>query len=279
MKGSKSDYFIASTVDLLSTGVDIPAVRNIVFFRYVKSPISFHQMVGRGTRLAENKLMFTVYDYTDATRLFGNKFISKPPQAHEGGESGEEVKIIQIDGIDVEVTDQGRYLVTEVDGNIKRVSVDEYKKGLADKLLNDISSLDDFRKKWVNPSERKLMLDELIRGGYSAETIRQVDELTEYDLYDVLISVAYGKKPLKRKERIFDFQYNQRNWLDSLPQDTKDVILAIVNQFAICGTDCIESEQLFKVHDVIKAGGLSALNKGGNAKQLLDEAKLRLFAA
>ncbi|MDR2941574.1 MAG: DEAD/DEAH box helicase family protein, partial [Treponema sp.] len=37
MKGSKSDYFIASTVDLLSTGVDIPAVRNIVFFRYVKS--------------------------------------------------------------------------------------------------------------------------------------------------------------------------------------------------------------------------------------------------
>jgi len=46
MKGSKSDYFIATTVDLLSTGVDIPSIRNIAFFRYVKSPISFHQMVG-----------------------------------------------------------------------------------------------------------------------------------------------------------------------------------------------------------------------------------------
>jgi len=279
MKGSKSDYFIASTVDLLSTGVDIPAVRNIVFFRYVKSPISFHQMVGRGTRLAENKLMFTIYDYTDATRLFGNKFISKPPQEHESGGGGEEVKIIQIDGIDVEVSDEGRYLVTEVDGKIKRVSVDEYKQGLANKLLNDISSYDDFLKKWVNPVERKQMLDELIRGGYSAETIRQVDELTDYDLYDVLISVAYGKKPLKRNERIFNFQYNQRDWLGTLPQETKDVILAIVSQFAFQGTDSIESAQLFKVHDVVKAGGLSSLNKGGNAKQLLDEAKLRLFAA
>jgi len=278
MKGSKSDYFIASTVDLLSTGVDIPAVRNIVFFRYVKSPISFHQMVGRGTRLAENKLMFTIYDYTDATRLFGNKFISKPSSGG-GGEGGEEVKIIQVDGIDVEVTDNGRYLVTEVDGNIKRVSIDEYKKGLADKLLNDLSSFEDFLRKWVNPVDRHRILVELVRGGYSAETIRQVDELTDYDLYDVLISIAYGKKPLKRNERIFNFQYKERDWLDALPQEAKDVIIAIVNQFAFQGTDSIESDQLFKVHDVVKAGGLSSLNKGGNAKQLLDEAKLRLFAA
>ena len=94
-----------------------------------------------------------------------------------------------------------------------------------------------------------------------------------------MINVAYGKKPLKRNERIFDFQYKQRNWLDTLPQETKDVILAIVNQFAFQGTDSIESDQLFKVHDVVKAGGLSSLNKGGDAKKLLNEAKMRLFAA
>jgi type I restriction enzyme R subunit len=61
MKGSNTDYFTAATVDLLSTGVDSPTVRNIVFFRYMKSPISFYQMVGRGTRLAEDKLSFTIY--------------------------------------------------------------------------------------------------------------------------------------------------------------------------------------------------------------------------
>ncbi|MCP4702210.1 MAG: DEAD/DEAH box helicase family protein, partial [Gammaproteobacteria bacterium] len=41
-------HFIAATVDLLSTGVDVPKVRNIVFFKYVRSPISFYQMIGRG---------------------------------------------------------------------------------------------------------------------------------------------------------------------------------------------------------------------------------------
>ena len=278
MKGSKSDYFIATTVDLLSTGVDIPAVRNIVFFKYVKSPISFHQMVGRGTRLAENKLMFTIYDYTDATRLFGNKFISKPSSGGDGGEGGD-IEIIQIDGIDVEVTGEGRYLITEVDGNIKRVSVDEYKKGLANKILKEIVSFEDFLLKWINPVERHEMLVDLVMGGYSVETIRQVEYLNDYDLYDILINIAYDKSPMKRNDRVFDFQHKQRNWLDKLPQETKDVIITIIDQFAFQGTDSIENDQLFKVHDVVRAGGIKALSKGGDAVKLLREVKLRLFAA
>jgi type I restriction enzyme R subunit len=68
------------TVELLTTGVDVPAVRNIAFFRYMKSPISFYQMIGRGTRIDEptGKLMFTVYDDTGATRLFGGTVAVTP---------------------------------------------------------------------------------------------------------------------------------------------------------------------------------------------------------
>ena len=70
IRGSTRHHFIATTVDLLTTGVDVPPVTNIIFFRYVNSPIAFYQMVGRGTRLhpPTNKLMFRVYDYTNATR-------------------------------------------------------------------------------------------------------------------------------------------------------------------------------------------------------------------
>jgi len=77
LRASSRSHFIATTVDLLTTGVDVPCVRNIVFFKYLKSPISFYQMVGRGTRIdaPTGKLMFRVYDYTDATRLFGEGFI------------------------------------------------------------------------------------------------------------------------------------------------------------------------------------------------------------
>ena len=55
---------IVVTVDMLSTGVDIPALENIVFLRSVKSRILFTQMLGRGTRRCDSiaKDHFTVFD-------------------------------------------------------------------------------------------------------------------------------------------------------------------------------------------------------------------------
>lgn len=63
---------IAVTVDLLTTGVDIPDLEFIVFLRPVKSRILFEQMLGRGTRKGEkypNKDHFTVVDCFDGTLL------------------------------------------------------------------------------------------------------------------------------------------------------------------------------------------------------------------
>ncbi|MBX3125533.1 MAG: DEAD/DEAH box helicase family protein [Polyangiaceae bacterium] len=63
---------IAVTVDLLSTGVDIPDLEFIVFLRPVKSRILFEQMMGRGTRKGEkhrDKAYFTVFDCFDGTLL------------------------------------------------------------------------------------------------------------------------------------------------------------------------------------------------------------------
>lgn len=63
---------VAVTVDLLSTGVDIPDLEFIVFLRPVKSRILFEQMMGRGTRKGErfaDKSHFTVFDCLDGTLL------------------------------------------------------------------------------------------------------------------------------------------------------------------------------------------------------------------
>lgn len=62
---------IVVTVDMLSTGVDIPKIENIVFLRSVKSRILFEQMMGRGTRLCPeiNKTHFTVFDCFGGTLL------------------------------------------------------------------------------------------------------------------------------------------------------------------------------------------------------------------
>jgi type I restriction enzyme R subunit len=62
---------IVVTVDMLSTGVDLPTLEYIVFLRPVKSRILWEQMLGRGTRLAPqiNKEKFTVFDCFDGTLI------------------------------------------------------------------------------------------------------------------------------------------------------------------------------------------------------------------
>lgn len=60
---------IAVSVDMLDTGIDVPDVLNLVFFKPVKSKIKFMQMIGRGTRLsqglfgAEDKKEFYIFDW------------------------------------------------------------------------------------------------------------------------------------------------------------------------------------------------------------------------
>ena len=62
---------IAVTVDLLSTGVDMPPVKNIVFMKPIASKVLFKQIMGRGSRISEdaNKFFFRIIDFVDATRL------------------------------------------------------------------------------------------------------------------------------------------------------------------------------------------------------------------
>jgi len=282
MKGSNTDYFIASTVDLLSTGVDIPAVRNIVFFRYMRSPISFHQMVGRGTRLAENKLMFTIYDYTNATRLFGEAFLSKLRNQHKKKGDGPAINpplIIRADNFTAEVSDAGRYVVTDKDGQPTRVSIDEFKQDLARRLMNSVATLDEFRTCWINKSNRNELIQDLVSSGYAPEIVRQVEGLTDYDMYDVLANLAFGIVPIKRIERVYRFNGKHHSWLDAMPSETKNVILAIVAQFGHEGSDVFENKYLFDVAAIREAGGFDALRWNGGPQHLIEETKRRLFAA
>jgi type I restriction enzyme, R subunit len=82
---------IATTVDLLSTGVDIPHLQNIVFMRPISSRVLFKQIIGRGSRLFEGKGFFRIIDFTNATRLIDEWDI---PKTGDGGE-GEIPKLVE----------------------------------------------------------------------------------------------------------------------------------------------------------------------------------------
>lgn len=55
----------AVTVDLLTTGIDVPSIGNLVFVRRVRSRILYEQMLGRATRLHPGKVVFRVFDAVD----------------------------------------------------------------------------------------------------------------------------------------------------------------------------------------------------------------------
>jgi len=80
---------IALSVDMLDTGIDVPEVVNLVFFKVVRSKTKFWQMVGRGTRLrpdlfgpGEDKQNFYIFDYCQNLEFF-----SQNPDFKEGASS------------------------------------------------------------------------------------------------------------------------------------------------------------------------------------------------
>ena len=290
IKGNSRHHFIATTVDLLTTGVDVPPVTNIVFFRYVKSPIAFYQMVGRGTRLhpPTNKLMFRVYDYTDATSLLSEEF--KTTLGPEGADeetfenadknSRTRESAIVVHGIDVRIADAGTYIITTNEaGEAVPVTLEEYSEQLAEKLVEGNPVLDDFRETWIDPVLRQEMMGRLPDSGRSPLIIQSLRDMESYDLYDVLADLGYGQAPKTRAARAEAFEYKNRAWLKSMPEHTAETIQAITSQFAKGGTDNLENPQILNTPEIEGAGGLSALRRYGNPAEAFTETKKRVFAA
>lgn len=280
LRGSERSHFIATTVDLITTGVDVPILRNVVFFKYVRSPISFQQMMGRGSRihLPTGKLMFRVYDYTNATRLLGKDFKSRPrPTTGNGGDGPE--KTIRVEGFVVHVSTAGTYVVTQKGGKLAKVTVEEYREMLAERLTSEAATLDDFRQRWVNPSDRRSLIDCLPEDGRGVRLLRELLNRQEYDIYDVLAEIGYGVAPKTRKARVQALEYKHAAWLKRLPPDTVVTLFALAKQFEKGGTEELENPHVFSVPDVAETGGLGSLKILGEPKDIISKTKERLFAA
>lgn len=122
---------IAVSVDMMDTGIDVPDVLNLVFFKRVKSKIKFMQMIGRGTRLSQDifgigrdKECFYIYDWC------GNfDFFSKNPQ-------GIEARTLQ------SITEKLFCLRTDIAVELQhaKYQADEFTKALHDELKQKLHS-------------------------------------------------------------------------------------------------------------------------------------------
>lgn len=230
---SKLDYFIsvaskypviATTSKLLSTGVDCKMVKLIVLDQRINSMTEFKQIVGRGTRIREKdgKTHFTIMDFRNITRLFADPDWDGPIEVDESYSKQKpkpypEYKddptiihepdpkprpnpkpIVDKDGCRVEVINK---VVSVYDANgklLRTESITDYtRKNINDTYVN----LDDFINHW-NAAEKKAEITDLMReSGIDLQALKIERNMENVDDFDFICHIAYGKKPLTRKER------------------------------------------------------------------------------
>jgi len=289
MRGSSERAFIACTVDLLEAGVDIERLNAVVFFRYLQSPIKFYQMVGRGTRIHEEtqKYKFWLYDYTDVTSLFGTEFISKPPRPGDGGKGGGEgpddggegdgPAVGEIGGQQVIVYPQGRFILTCREGRDLPIPVDEYRREMIQRVLSEAHNLDEFRRLWIETQKRRSLIEHLLSDNFSPDVIREIDQMTDFDLFDFFGHHGYHARALKRPERGALYISGNQSWFADMDAKAAIVLKGLGHQFAAGGTDALETPALWEVPEIRLAGGLDALRSLGRPTDVMHEAKGRLF--
>ncbi len=104
---------LAISVDMLDTGIDVPEVVNLVFFKLVRSKTKFWQMVGRGTRLrpdlfgpGRDKTRFRIFDFCQNLEFFGQEpEMKEPPVPLSLTERLVDRRLALIDALSVEVVE------------------------------------------------------------------------------------------------------------------------------------------------------------------------------
>lgn len=222
---------IVTTSKLLTTGADCKTCKLIVLDSNINSMTEFKQIIGRGTRLREDyqKTYFTIMDFRNASRLFSDPdFDGEPicikivdtdeelPKDDEETsksnntenrndnpqiptpEKGEKKQKLHVNGVDVNIYneivsyyDKGGKLVTE--------SLKDFSKK---SILNDYASLNDFINKWNSTDRKQAILEELEQHGVLLDELRKDIGMEEIGDFDLILHIAYDKKPLTRYERV-----------------------------------------------------------------------------
>ena len=276
-----SDYpVIATTSKLLSTGVDCKMVKLIVLDQRISSMTDFKQIVGRGTRIREQegKTHFVIMDFRNVTRLFADPDWDGPIEVDDSyppkpsdeapqpcttcgqlpcvcpcpvcGQSPcicppkeRSVRpIVDRDGCEVRVL-QSVVSVYDTEGKLLRTeSITDYtKKNISDSY----ATLDDFIQGW-RAADRKAEITDLLRErGIDLAALKEEQGLADVDDFDFICHIAYGQKPLTRRERAE--QVKKRDVFSKYGADARRVLEALLEKYTIDGISQLEDVNILKL--------------------------------
>jgi type I restriction enzyme R subunit len=177
------------------------------------------------------------------------------------------------------ITPQGRFILSRRDDRDVPIPVDEYRREMILRVLREAPDLDDFRQLRIESQKRHKLIDHLVGDNFFAELIREIDQMTDYDIYDLLAHHGYHARALKRPERKVGYLKDNQSWFESIDPKAATVLRGLGHQFEVGGTEALETPSLWDVPEIKHAGGLAALRKLGAPVDVVQNAKSRLFAA
>ena len=278
---SKLDYFIsvsepypviATTSELLSTGADCKMTKLIVLDKTVESMTTFKQIIGRGTRIREKdgKTHFIVMDFRNVTRLFSDPDwdgpveqdegfqhgSSKPKGGGHGGGGGKEPPvdpveppIVDKDGCRVKIINK---TVSVYDANGKLLRQEDIIDYTRTNIKGEYASLSDFIRKWKTSDKKKTIEESFMAMGIDLKALKADQGMEDVDDFDFICYVAYGKKPLTRKERANNVK--KKDFFSKYSADAQAVLDILLDKYMNQGITEVEDIKVLSLADFANYG-------------------------
>lgn len=297
---SQLDYFIdpfekyptvVTTSKLLSTGVDVKTARLIVLDNNINSMTEFKQIIGRGTRLYpdQDKYYFTIMDFRNVTRLFADDAFDGDPVAifePKDIDDIEEPKVTPVDDADDEfvepvgiIGDHKKFRVNNVDVTILSERVQYYgndgkliTESLVDytkrNILNEYATMDEFIHMWTEAEKKTAIIEELFERGVFLDALRD-ESKTDYDDFDLILHIAYDKKPLTKSERVKHVK--DKGYLDKYSEICREVLSSLLEKYMDGGINDLEDTKILETQPFSNLGSPTRIAKlfGGRTSYLL----------
>lgn len=302
---------IATTSELMTTGVDAQTCQVIVLDANINSMTKFKQIVGRGTRINEEfgKMYFTILDFRNATDNFADpEFDGDPLRVKPISEDVdlttlveeeelEEVPIIdEVSGEEIEIapavvrepSSKGEYekrtkqYVNGVDVSVlvsRELYFDTNGKPITTSLKDytkniiqkNFASLEDFLLTWNQADKKEAIIKELQEQGVMVEALYDAVD-KQVDLFDLICHVAFDQPPLTRKERANNVK--KRNYFTKYGEQARKVLETLLDKYADEGVENIESIEVLRVKPFDQYGSpIEILSHFGDKDHYLEAVK------
>ncbi len=234
---------IAVSVDMLDTGIDIPEIVNLVFFKKVRSYSKFWQMIGRGTRLCENLLgigqnkeKFYVFDFCNNIEFFAaNKSGVESDIQESYSEKIFNVKTMIIResqasryACDNEYVDYREKLMKSQRDNVMELNDNSFRVRNHKRFVEMYRQMESWRKlETVNISEIKEHISPIVMPTKEDDMARRFN----YLMYTIQLAFLQSKDATKPIKTLVDTA-TSLSGLYSIPQvkEKKDIIEMVMTQ-------------------------------------------------